>query len=359
VNAPPILQRHPSLRWLAPVGIACVAGMAATGFFRGSTSSSTASLPATTPAALIAAVQEQEVEGFSGTVVTHVSLGLPQVPALAGSTGSTSFTGLLSGAHTLQVWYGGASRQRIALLGATDETDVFRDGRQVWQWSSANRTAVHAMLPPGTDVPPSLEDLTPLGLARRLLTGLEPSTRVAVDRSHEVADRSAYDLVLTPRDAATRIGEVRIAVDGRTKSPLGVQVTARGASAPAVDIAFTKIAFGRQPARTFRFTPPDDARVRQLPPSHDAGRSTAMSTRAAARTTGSGWSSVVETRPGAKALTSLRHDGALAAFTSVSGTWGTGYLLDGDLFSALVTTDGRVLVGAVAPPALYAAAGQK
>ena len=35
------------------------------------------------------------------------------------------------------------SKQRVALLGATDETDVFRNGRSVWQWSSADRRAVH------------------------------------------------------------------------------------------------------------------------------------------------------------------------------------------------------------------------
>ena len=39
----------------------------------------------------------------------------------------------------------------------------------------------------------------------------------------------------------------------------------------------------------------------------------------------------------------------------VSGTWGSGHLLRGTLFSALLTDDGRVVVGAVAPEALYAA----
>jgi hypothetical protein len=42
----------------------------------------------------------------------------------------------------------------------------------------------------------------------------------------------------------------------------------------------------------------------------------------------------------------------------VSGSWGSGHLLSSALFSALVTDDGRVLAGAVAPAKLYEIAGQ-
>jgi hypothetical protein len=48
-----------------------------------------------------------------------------------------------------------------------------------------------------------------------------------------------------------------------------------------------------------------------------------------------------------------------AVLQPVSGSWGHGYLLDSDLLSALITSDGRVLVGAVPPSSLYAAAGRK
>jgi hypothetical protein len=46
----------------------------------------------------------------------------------------------------------------------------------------------------------------------------------------------------------------------------------------------------------------------------------------------------------------------LNALTPVSGTWGSGRLLDSKLLSVLVTNDGRVFAGAVDPSALYAAA---
>ena len=71
---------------------------------------------------------------------------------------------------------------------------------------------------------------------------------------------------------------------------------------------------------------------------------------------GSGWTSVVvaqlpaDATPGSGQLTKM-----LEVLPAVSGTWGSGHLLRGTLFSALLTDDGRVVVGAVAPEALYAA----
>jgi hypothetical protein len=362
VNAPPILQRHPALRWLAPLGVACVAGLAATGFFS-SSASSNASLPATTPTALIAAVQKPQVTGFSGTVVSHLSLGLPDLPAFGGeSSGGTSFSSLLTGSHTMQVWYGGVDRQRVALLGSTDETDVFRDGTDLWQWSSADRSALHAVLPArasGGGVPAALSRATPLDLAQQALRAVEPTTRVDVEKNRTVADRSAYDLVLTPRTRDTKVGEVRIAVDGQTKVPLGVQILARGSSSPSVDVSFTTIVFGRQAERRFRFAPPAGAKVTELARSVGSGAGRHVGAAQKVTTTGSGWRTVATVRPGHKQLAALRKSPVLSSLTPVSGSWGSGYLLDSDLLSALLTADGRLLVGAVPPADLYAAAGRK
>jgi hypothetical protein len=41
----------------------------------------------------------------------------------------------------------------------------------------------------------------------------------------------------------------------------------------------------------------------------------------------------------------------------VNGSWGSGRLLTSKLFSALLTDDGRLLVGAVSPATLYQVAG--
>jgi hypothetical protein len=359
VNAPAILQRHPALRWLVPVGIACVAGLAATGFFRNDASPEP--LPRTTPTALIAAVQDSHVEGFSGTVVSHVSLGLPELPNLSGSREDASFGALLFGSHTMQVWYGGVAKQRVALLGATDESDVFRNGRDVWQWSSADGVAVHTTLPRDAGAghgsgPVAPTSLTPGELAQRAFEAMDKDTAVTVETDRTVADRSAYELILTPRTTATKVGSVHIAVDGLTKVPLGVQIYPRGSSSAAVDVAFTTIRFGHQAARNFVFAPPPGASVKQL---GTAGHESRPPAGGALGQTGSGWTTVTGFRPGKAAVARYEKGSLLNDLTPVSGSWGKGRLLDSPLVSVLVTDDGRCYAGAVDPAELYRAAGSK
>ena len=49
----------------------------------------------------------------------------------------------------------------------------------------------------------------------------------------------------------------------------------------------------------------------------------------------------------------------LKTATPVSGTWGSGKLIQTKLVTALLTDDGRLLVGAVTPEELTKAAGTK
>jgi outer membrane lipoprotein-sorting protein len=354
VHTPAILERHPALRWLVPVGVICVAGLAATGIFKANASSE--SLPQTTPAALIAAVQHSHVDGFSGTVVSNLSLGLPDLPSVPGEAGQdTSFGALLSGSHTMQVWYGGFDRQRVALLGATDETDVFRNGRHVWQWSSSDGVAVHTLLPARAErrLEPLIDgSATPAELARRALDAMSPSTEVSVDQGHTVADRSAYELVLTPRSHETKIGSVHISVDGATKVPLGVQVYPRGSASAAIDIAFTSIHFGPQADRNFVFSPPPNAQVREPAIRHStSGHASAP----VVTHSGSGWTAVVGVKAGKATIAKYVQGPLLKRLSSVSGSWGKGRLLDAPLFSMLITDDGRVYCGAVQPADVVAA----
>lgn len=358
VNAPPVVQRHPALRWLAPLAVVGVAGVVATGMFRAQATSET--LPDASPKALIVAVQKPQLTGFSGTVVSRLSLGLPKIPSLAGGeSDDTSMASLLTGSHTLQVWYGGPDQQRIALLGATDETDVFRSGRQVWQWTSVTRVALHTVLPDrsgGDRTPQPSRTLTPAGLADDMLRDLDPTTKVTVNADHRVANRNAYELVLTPRTSETKVGSVHISVDGKTKVPLGVQVYARGARTPAIDFAYTSISFVKPADTYFRFTPPAGATVRNqdLPSHRGTGSSRARAAKTVS-TSGTGWQTVWTYR--SDSHTDRVPKGPLTeASKRVYGPWGAGRLFNSDLATVLVTDDGRVLAGAVEANTLFAAA---
>lgn len=344
---------------MAPIGVLALVAVVATAILdRGDTQ---VSLPDTTPRALVAALRGSAGTGFSGTVVSHFSLGIPleapepddvkardETPDID----DASMLSLLDGSHTLQVWYGGVDRQRIAVLGANDETDLFRSGRDLWQWSSARRVAVHLQLPTGnrpllSSVVPRASDatsLTPGGLASSALAALDRSTDVSIASSVAVADRPAYDLVLTPRAASTRVGSVHIAVDSASKIPLAVQVYARGADHPAVDVGFTSIRIAQPPATFFHFSPPAGATVSQA----------VVPAAPPITILGSGWTSVLSA-PSVGPLD-------LGPFVTqemsrVAGTWGTGRVLHTDLVTVLLTDDRRLFVGAVDADALYSAAG--
>ena len=320
-----------------------------------------------------------QVRGLSGVVSSTADLGLPQLPGLSSGSGASSEAGLtsvVSGTHTWRVWVGGATQQRVALTGGMGESDVVRNGRDVWLWSSQDQSATHTLLPADTthaapvtlptDVP-----RTPAEAATRALAAISPTTSVTTSGLATVAGRSTYELVLTPSDATTRVGQVRLALDSQTKVPLRTQVFATGATTPAIDVAYTSVDFTVPPASTFTFTPPPGSKVtEQATPKAPSAASkaaskvavTAAERQAAPKVVGSGWSAVVVARMPQGAATKASGGSTtgsvqsmLAVLPRVSGAWGSGRLLDGSLFSAVLTDDGRVAVGAVPPAQLYAA----
>ena len=257
-----IFSRHRLLRWIVPLGVAAAVGLVAGGAFSAQAADK---LEPRTAAQLLADLQTSHVNGFYGTVVQRSSLGLPELPNIGGASSSGSLTDLLSGSHTARVWYAGPTKQRIAVMDSVNETDVFRDGDQLWQWSSATKTAVHTQLPSGSSKHSApAPTLTPDQVAKRALAALDPTTIVQTDNDKTVAGRAAYELVLVPRATGSRIGAVHIAIDGEHKVPLGVQVYARGADpSVAIDVSFTDINFTVPGDDNFRFTPPKGATVKE------------------------------------------------------------------------------------------------
>jgi outer membrane lipoprotein-sorting protein len=373
VNARKILRRRTLWRWAVPVAAVAVVAVLGSGVLSANASPS---LPNLTAAQLLAAVEEAHVDGFSGQLVADADLGLPELPSLGGSSSSdTSLYSMLSGSHTARVWYAGPTKQRFALLGTLGETDVFHDGTDLWQWDSDDLTAVHTTLPTAsadqvpTPVPSST--LTPDQLAQRAIAAIDPSTVVTVDDTRRIAGRPAYDLVLSPRDASSRISSIHIGLDSQYKVPLSVQVYPRGDTAhAAIDVSFSSIDFAVPADSEFSFHPPSSAKVTEQSwadisdgkaggraggaggagsPAGKVGAAASSSTRVF----GTGWTSVIRL-PGSDAP-----GGLAGALTPVTGSWGTGRLFTSKLVSALFVDNGPVFVGAVDPSVLYAAAGQK
>jgi len=388
-------------RWAVPAGaVAVVAAVTAASV--ATTAAASPVLPARTPAQLLAALASHAgapPPAMSGTVVESAALGIPQLP---GEENPSSVLSMLTGSHTIRLWYADQAHLRLALPVPLGETDVIRNGGTAWIWQSSSDSVQRIIVPAhakaGTAVPGGAQSqatLTPQQAAQQLLAAVGPSTSVTSGPTTTVAGQDAYQLVIAPRDSRSLVGKVVIALDAQHPAvPLQVQVFARGAGSPAFQTGFTSITFGAPPASIFAFTPPKGARVHTVTPmGHAAGWSgtppASAPDTAGVKVIGKNWLSVAVLP--ASALSALTQGGnaagalgqaaqsaaagpgsgpgggvdaagvlagLLRSATHVSGAWGSGRLVKTSLVSMLITSNGHVLIGAVAPSVLYSAAAQ-
>src|ERR1700722_4644234 len=343
MNTLPTISRR--ARWAIPVAAVALAGAVPAGSLI-STAQASPELPLRTPAQLLASVAGQDAPppALTGTVVETASLGLPQLP---GTSNQNSITSLLAGSHTIKVWYGDPQHIRLAVPVQLSETDVIRDGRQVSVWQSDSNTVTRMQLP----------------------------ARASAAEAHAVPSGAP----LTPQQAASQ------ALKATRNVPLRVQVFARGAASPAIQVGYTSISFVKPAAANFNFTTPAGAKVKVVSPPGDSSRHMAQGTKASgepqvigkdwlsvavlpasdlAGVMGAGGASSSAAGVGSQSVSSgSGESGAVAAAlmksaTPVHGAWGSGKLLRTSLVSVLMTDNGHVLVGAVTPAVLYAAAAQ-
>ena len=381
-----IFERNPALRWVVPAvtAVALVGGGTAIGGLRAIAGDG---LTARTAAQLLVDVQQARLDGMSGTVVQKSDLGLPDlsIAGASGGTGSSDLASLVSGTHTMKIWFAGPDKARMALLGTLGESDVIRNGQDVWVWASKDKTATHYVLPtpdaagssstsPDQFATPTPTDLptSPQAAAEKALAAITPSTEVTTSGTATVAGHSAYELVLKPKEATSLVAQVRVAIDGTEHVPLRVQVFAKSVLDPVFEVAFSVVDFSRPDAAQFAFNPPPGTTVIEGKTAAGPIANTVAPQPSSAdmpKVMGKGWGTVLVAKvpvPGASTATS----GSTSATTDktitqlmklvtllppVSGSWGSGHLLAGTAFSALLTDDGRIVVGAVTPEGLYAA----
>jgi outer membrane lipoprotein-sorting protein len=363
-------------RWAVPA----VAVVVTSGAIAGSVitvAQAAPNLPPKTPAQLLADIAStQKIPALTGVVVETTSLGLPALP----QTGNpTSLSSLITGSHTIRVYWQDARHFRLALPETMKETDLIRSGSTLWVWESASNSATKFSLAgdgkplagdrePAADLPP----LTPQQAANDALQAVGKTTVVSVDSAVTVAGQAAYELVLAPKDSRSTIGSIRIAIDGKTSVPLRVQVFAKGAGSPAFQVGYTEISYGAPSPANFTFTPPAGAAFDDTtkPQAGDKAAHQEPAVHGASGTYGSGWLTVAEIPQSLLSMTGTTSPGtgafgadsqaAISAFLgagkTVSGSWGTGQLIHTSLVNVLIVGN-EMYVGAVDPSVLYAAVG--
>jgi hypothetical protein len=202
---------------------------------------------------------------------------------------------------------------------------------------------------------------TPAEVAREVLDALGEDADVAVADTAPVAGRDTVALVVDPRDPSTLVAQLTITLDRETNVVLGVRVGSTKIASPAVDMAFTSVAYDQVNPDVFAFPPPAGATVVDKTTGKDEDKATSEPA-----VVGDGWSAVaigelqLPGTPGASASTdplggldadqrstAMEALGAYLSLPTVSGEWGSGRVVAGTLFSAIITDDGRYAVGAV------------
>jgi outer membrane lipoprotein-sorting protein len=380
------------LRWTVPVvaGAAVAAAAILPGVAVGSDHPV---LPTRSAAQLLADLASVHSTALSGTLVETARLGLPDLPSTGAGSASLSWQNLVTGSHTARIWIDGPQKQRIALVGDLAESDVVHNGKDVWVYASSDNTASHLTLaarsakdakgtaqPDASAVPSPV--VTPSQAAADAVAAASPTTRISVDATARVAGRAVYQIVLSPKDPASLITSVTIALDSQTKVPLRVQVYGQNRTTPAFETTFTDITFATPPASVFHFIPPTGAQVVQdssalsvlsgrrfIEPGGVARDLVKVPATGGTHVIGSGWTAVVVTD--STALTGLTgSDGANGqgrGFDSSAGQIASiltksatkvpqGLLLRTALVSILLGNDGHMYVGAVNGAALQAVA---
>jgi outer membrane lipoprotein-sorting protein len=258
-------MRRPTItrraRWAVPAGALAVVGAVAAGAIVAANAQASPVLPVRTPAQLLAAVagESESVPPFTGSVVENANLGLPDLP---GMDDLGSLMSLLTGSHTVNIWYSSPRHLRVSVPSTMSESDLFVDGNSAWSWDSTSNDVTHYLLPAhAKQVLPKMPVLTPQQAAQQALAAVGPTTRVSLQSNVTVAGQGAYQLVLKPKSTQSLVGEVSIAVDADHDIPLRVQVFARRATSPVFQVGFTSIAFVQPAASDLTFSPPPRASV--------------------------------------------------------------------------------------------------
>ncbi|MET0235300.1 MAG: sigma-E factor regulatory protein RseB domain-containing protein, partial [Kibdelosporangium sp.] len=311
-------------------------------------------LPQISADQLVESVATAKVPALAGKVTASENLGLP-MKLLPEGTGSAS------------VWSDGQNRYRATLPGRNSERTLVEDGGTLWSWDSQKNT-VSKFAHGDAVTKEKLGGSDPATLGKDLLNLVRQYSDVKVDGTARVATRPAYELVVTPKPTErTLLREIRVAVDSETRLPLRLQVLANGQSEPAVKVEFSELTVGPQNADLFKFTPPQGATVKERKegdhPKSEADMRKGMGDlldNLKPQVVGEGWDTVLAAKlPGdldnmlGQATGNGRGKGMdvgslLKSFAKeVSGPWGSGYVFSTKVGTALVTTDGRVAVGAV------------
>ena len=193
-------------RWAVP-GAAVVVTGAVIAALQIPAAEASPNLPAKTPAQLLASLSsDSKVPPLTGTVVETASLGLPQLPQMASATSPMS---LLTGSHTVKVYYQDSATSGWRYRSSPPRRTSSPTGPSCGCGSpprtrspSSSRPRTRRQSRRSRRSPPTPRCLHRSRPPNQILAKVGPTTLVSVQDNVMVAGEPAYQLVLAPKDTA-------------------------------------------------------------------------------------------------------------------------------------------------------------
>jgi outer membrane lipoprotein-sorting protein len=224
--------------------------------------------PASLADALHQALTAPQADGVTARVTFTNNL-LPS-GALFGNAGSP----LLSGASG-RLWLTNDGRGRIELQSDSGDAQIVWSPTQVTVYDASSNTVYKLALPQSSDqsgtkthTPPTLAEVSDF------LTKLAQHVDVSGATPTVVANQPAYEASLSPKEAGSLLGSVKLAWDAAQGVPLQAGLYATGSTSPVLQLAVKDISYGAVANSDVDIAPPADAKVVDLgtaSPSHDNG----------------------------------------------------------------------------------------
>lgn len=306
-------------------------------------------LPDRTPEEVLAALQNSDVAGFSGTATQTADLGLP-------TSGTDSGTASLSsGEHKLGVMYSAeGNRARVAQQGDVSETSYIRDGEKLFKWDSQSGESFEYTLT-GDAAETSIMPFAGWwpGTAAEKAAASAESAELSLGEPQNIAGFDAYTLIMTPTEDSALAERVEIAVEGETGMPIGTKVFATGGEEPVYSVAYDELELTAPSPQNFDFQPPKGSAVEDKGSIGIEGDEADL--------IGSGFTSIGTKETSEAEIKEYFVDegvspDAVQAWLDEAEQQMGGKLLESTLVNGFLTDDGRLYVGSVTPEALMAAA---
>ncbi|MGH8792497.1 MAG: LolA family protein [Stackebrandtia sp.] len=363
------MSRKKSLRrYGVPIAVGAGALLIATGtgiFMAGADDD----LPERTAEDLFEAVQNADVEGYVGTIEQTSDLGMPDLGLDSANPASLS-----PGSHEFGVWSDSSGNMRASAEGDLAESSIVVNDSDMWAFNKELGLAGHSVLPedlaglPASPLSPlsALAGFSgdPAQTADSVLSVVEDvdDLELTTDGVETIAGRDAYGLLIEPKAEDVLVDAMRLVVDAETGLPLQTQLFSQGKETPAFENVFKNLELEVPDADVFEFEPPEGVEVVEGAVSEVLGTLQGVALGGDATAIGSGLETISVSeldqqelldQLAALGVDTSAVDDALSTLEPVSGDWGSGKLLQTDLFNVLLSDDGVIAAGAVSPEMLY------